>query len=685
MKLRYVFSIAIAVCLGVLGMLPLESFREEGANAPVSIGEFIYTVPLNKEVDPKQAGTEWYYQFLEPTVNDSLFTPLLEKVRNKTLRVYSPEYPFTKIMDPDSAILRIDVPHYFEGPGENGWEDPQIYVYWEKKHAEDVIGITFHEEWFYDAASLSITKKVLGIIPIVRYERDYNLFYKNEFPAFYIPFTEGEVKGNSIEVNGLMFDFQDSVYLNNSAWYCPLQNNQSKLNVQAQNRLKLVTSLKDRVKQKNTDVYSPEFPFTRQLSKQERADVISHLDSDSVLLFREDWRIDLTSMHFVKIVSGFSLGREQGVDNRMRDGDSLFSQIIPPDAPVMLAYFPMNNSQKVSWSDQKSVSIPTISYLVKYQTLEEGEYKFIPSPDSLRLAALGKDIHDKAKVGSMKIFGRKDNYFSYDPWLRNESPLQEQEVFDRFNDRFLVLVEDGDGNYYEKEIVQERPSEEDSGFRFYEKWKFDVSALTFSKDIVAIGLTRFHVSSNGEVKEFNSTFFIYHNPLGRRDSILQPKYLVVRNFVSPVLLNRNEEYTNEDDNGRPIYDYIIEREENIEASLRYQFVQQVIDGILEGTINAYDPVNPQRKFSAREFRAMIDSTAKRNSVVNLPGREFYIFNELQFTEDWYYNPSTCEIAKQVNAITFSHRTGRQWWLPEPATVPASQEGFVIRLNSAKIR
>lgn len=60
-------------------------------------------------------------------------------------------------------------------------------------------------------------------------------------------------------------------------------------------------------------------------------------------------------------------------------------------------------------------------------------------------------------------------------------------------------------------------------------------------------------------------------------------------------------------------------------------------------------------------------------VLNETGTEVSKITKLQFTEDWYFNPSTNEVIKKVKSVSFGYENLREQYLP-----PAYKPYFLVK-------
>ncbi len=269
----------------------------------VSLGEFLYTVTLNKDMPIEDAQYRWFHEYLEPGVNDSVFEPLLELIKRKQITVYEPIYPFQTKMDPDVAaglFVSVDSVVYEDpfNPGE------LLYAMLKnEQHAYEVVSLTFHERWDYDPATLSLTKTVLGIIPNL--ERFANMGEPLIKLTCYIPINNNPLTSATVTVGGITSDFTADGETHNNDINVEFIARDSGVSVN-QNKVavRILGDIKSKSNEKNFTLYEPDFPFTHAVDKSLKAGKLTMLDKANMLMFYEDWEINPRQRVFRKTVKG---------------------------------------------------------------------------------------------------------------------------------------------------------------------------------------------------------------------------------------------------------------------------------------------------------------------------------------------------------------------------------------------
>ncbi len=647
--------------------------------APVSLGEVVYAVQLRKQIGPEELQKDWTGDYITPMANDSLFGVLFEKIRNKEIDVYAPTYPFSEKLSQDDAIAAISIPLEIEVEDPVTMDLLTLQVM-ELKRPEHVIAVLFHEEWFYDPATLTLDKKVKGIIPIL----DYGYFMNGEtysvrlLPLGYIPFTNGEVKQKDFSAN-ISYNFvADSMQLldygdENKFVY---RSSYSSPDV-ADMRNKLLGSLASESQNVTHSLFEPISPFALIKDKKKRTAAGNENLQANTLRFRETWSADLTQMTFSKTVKGVYFGKNLGPK--------------PPDANGIVwgnlfswsTYMPLNGSVP-GFTANGAVTIENYYSNTAFYNLPDGNYPTFLQKDSIALSKLAVHAGMLMRDGKVPSYNREVAWEYNDPLDKRRVPLTAAEIFDLYVDTQIVMVEDPThGDYVEAPVATDLGHEYYCGFGFSERWKFDPSTMRFEKDIKTIGVLMYVMNAWQEFRAAQP-WTRYDNPNNPIDSVFQPKYLIAKNVITPCLLNYCEYYPEEGNSGQPIVSYGATYEEQIENEARYQMVQQVIDNIRAGKIKAWSTsANPQ-PLSVATFQHLIDSCAAASNTHPDKGREYYLFNEIRFDEDWYYNPHSGQMYKHVNALTFAHKqysTSSDTPFGEPRTVLPGY--FTVKVNGTK--
>lgn len=673
MKHRLVLSLFITSFFAMVSLISLESFQQPAKTEPQSLGEFIYSVKLDKTKDPKQVQTGWFDEFIEPEQNDSLFGKLFRMVLNKKIVVFNPSYPFDRPLAADSAIQLIRKEDTVEVEDPYNPDVLQMVAVLSEVQPEDVINIIFHEEWFYDRATLTLTKNVKGIIPVIARRNVQTGLIDGATPLFYIPFRKTEFQQPDFQLDEISYDYStDTSFLSHQGWYANVLPGDKKKtqDIAAEG---LMQSLKSTCHDKKTLINSPVYPYDKPLERKDRASVTVSIDSAAIMRFSEDWTADLSTMSFTKHVHNVIFGDEKHLVIPSGDeaGD-VYQMNYYASVPVNGYVYQRSNSP---------VQIDRISYGANYQLNSSYRYPVFETRDSSAIAGMLTNICERARSMKMPVY---DVNYLYDyAWDKNQEPLTAagvegifsyQETIGIVSPENLSVVKDTLMTFY-------RSPDEFCGFSFYETWAFDLAGLTFRKNVYAIAPARFVSDGISEVLGIKDAF-AYHPPVVNHDSIMQPKYLVAKNIKTPVLVNENELNGSEDDYGKSIFGYSTNERENIQPSQRYKMIQPIIEQIQAGKVIAWHADDVNKKYPVDEFNTMLDTVMARNGIYD---RAFVYagFNELTFDEDWYYNPSTGQFYKQVNAITFGTRMYWQEYGDGSGWKDNDQQYFTIRINPSK--
>jgi hypothetical protein len=194
---------------------------------------------------------------------------------------------------------------------------------------------------------------------------------------------------------------------------------------------------------------------------------------------------------------------------------------------------------------------------------------------------------------------------------------------------------------------------------FTEAWNFDSEALVFEKDIIAISPIREYYRESGfedESKRFAKAFrSLYPDDLGFFKKRRSEKNMEVRNtIVYECLLVDNEQF---------FYDIV-----NIEVSnapfltshSRKKLFRGLIEPVLSGKLKAYSYPDEESLSVNQVEKALGLSTDTVYSVDPDTGETIILlteqildynqFKSILFFEDWYYDPKTTRMKKEVKAL-----------------------------------
>jgi len=189
-----------------------------------------------------------------------------------------------------------------------------------------------------------------------------------------------------------------------------------------------------------------------------------------------------------------------------------------------------------------------------------------------------------------------------------------------------------------------------AGLGFDENWVYNSTTQTFEKQIQSVTVTRVQWVGYRE-SYFNLPLFSVHPPATKDPAaIMKPEFLVAKNIQSPVMINHAREMKERDN--YTYYPQVFMNEGVMESSVRYNFVQQVINDALLGKLTVYNGTKTETVLTPAQLSVKINSLKDSSFVpMDLP-TDYLAFQEIIFVEDWYFNPATGEFYKKVNEIIF---------------------------------
>lgn len=603
---------------------------------PVSLGEFLYTVHLEKEISDHKAYAQWWHQGMEYPLNHAFFSPLLEGVRNGTITAYRPVYPFSKPLSASEAkAILAPVDTVYEIDDFTGEELMSTYT--ELVVPENIHAVVFHETWYYDASTLTLRKTVKGMILAVW---NYTLSKKEHAgKLLYIPFSStGErfANANVVNVNGITYDYEpeDEVAGTDSVW------RMERLSAYKT----LVASLKTSAAGKSAALYDSIYPYTRKLDGKEASLRMPSISSANNLRFVESWTMDPVARRFEKTVSGVVFTQsEEGTYGWLWD-------------VKRFAFLPLNGVKPVSPFLSGPVRIDSIFYASHFwhpgEVLAEGPMV----ADSARMASLAAHIAGQVKRRQAKAYAGFPGWNGYSPWQAKRTPLNDavlDGIFTRFDTILVPFFTETTEGFREEVVRTDLDYAYFSGFTFYEAWYFDPVAMNFQKEVRAVGLAHFKMNS-----DIRRPAFLFTTEMQPADpaAIMAPANLVGRHIRSSVAIAPHEVeasiggtgYSSAFYSGAPLRD--------VYPSQRYRFIQQVLDLAMAGKVAVYDGADTAKILKPAALQAKIHALKDNSFITGDIGTEYTLFNELIFDEDWYYDAAAQQFYKKVNAITFVHRT-----------------------------
>lgn len=641
------------IAAGVLLVLATLSNRSEAlpgkepATLPVSVGEFLYTVTLHKQIDPATVALELNHEFIDPGMNDSIIVPLFELIKANKLNCYRPAYPFTEKLTNEEAANTIawmdSVP--MEDPYTFDLTMVPVNV---EIFPQQIVSITFHEEWFYDAVKLSLQKRVKGIIPNAETNDGYGPVVH---PLFYVPVTTAIMGKAMNELYDFTSDFHaDGFERINYPRKQTIVRDSLLAIKQKSFQDTLIVRLTRHAGEKKTDIRVHPFPYTTPITKEERLSVQQEVKKTNTMRFRENWKVDMRNQVFVKEVTALMPGTEIALTEEGQNAPSVWIDNFHYLFPVN-GFVPGTHSGDIT-------TVEHISYGVTFRDSDDRLYPKLSAENPLGIVSAVNEICNKVQDGAYYTWVSRDGS-PVDPWRMNSATLlTKEEAQGLFRKRDSVFVEDFElGHWETREYVF--PADRYCGLKFFERWTYERTANRFTKVVRAYGVNRLEESNYGERLDIRTPFMCMSPGLQPESEIMQPEFQIAADVSMPVLINANEFYPEDGDFMRLKYSYYDSHDQNIYPALRYELVQPVIADVLAGKLIAYAPDTGNGVISPGEFRALLERFDNKagNSIAGL---EYRWFNELIFLEDWFFRPETGQFCKRVREITFVHRYADNW-------------------------
>jgi hypothetical protein len=572
---------------------------------------------------------------METSQKAAFFQPLLDLVDSGRVAAYIPEFPYSKKMSREEIHLLLhrtdtiypDYGYLMEGNG--------YYVEYHDITAASIRAISFHEEWEYNGEAKTFSKKVKGIVlhgPVT----------DKDFPMgpllFYIPFDGKGIKSGPAVSNPAVYSFTYDFHTKefNHAIRPVEVLFPDDTTMQKKNQDAAKTIITTMLAGKKTVFYDTLYPYTTPINKKLAAKNLPLYQSAITMRFLEDWEVDLNKMIFSKKVRGIVLEKEKEYLIPANPVWDEFSSPVECIGFTRLAFLPLNEGPLPMIFSNPAV----VNDFVYRETFFKNPLVYREQTvftDSAKLMKLCIGICDLAESQKLKTYSGYD----HQPLADSAVTLLFSEVHKADIPASVYTVANYDAiPFYYPTIA---------GLGFKENWFYNSTTQTFEKQIQSVTITRVQWVGYKE-SYFNLPLFSVHPPaIQDPATIMKPEFLVAKNIQSPVMIDHTGTIATSD---QPYYPQVFDNENVMESSVRFGFVQQVINAALAGKIIAYDGENRETVLTPQQLRAKIDS--KKDSAfvqMDLP-TDYLAFQEIVFVEDWYFNPATGAFYKKVNEIIF---------------------------------
>jgi hypothetical protein len=628
---RFRFALlATSVLLIVASFL---SFNKSKPKPLKFSGQVVYTVQLEKEQTALGARTSWWHEYLEFPENRAFLDPLLDGILEGGIRVSEPVFPFEKTIPADDAKMLINQPDSFLDIPDDPWAEPVYRMAFRRIRAEDVVSITFNEDWSYDESKLELTKSVRGIVlNVMLSDPETGMPFLK--PLVYIPFdASGAYTGTGnefpVHVPGFTYDHASPEKL-------------SSVNA-------ILSSMQSVASNPKTGLYDTLYPYNKKLDKKEKVFRQPLIAKANHLRFMENWFIDPAKRIFVKKVSGVAFTDLQDFEREGRPVRNISRS----------AFLPLNGYEPVPMKRDNRLHVDSISYSIYYWgfgNIVDGEFL---RGDTSGVAKFQDQLLDLVEQKKIKTYLGPSGYRLDDPFAPGRVPATAAEI-DRMTVSYdTVLYENPDDPEHFATKILERRLRHDAGcgFSFYETWDLDASTMRCRKNVKTIGTLIYgeEYSGNYFAKEF---FHVDPNPVTDTAALLRPEYLVQSHIRIPVRIEYGDRESNENMYSELMIDYPNSAHyfQHIMPSKRYRFMSNVMDNALSGKLAIYRTENLSAVMTPQELRAKLDSMSYARYANTDLNPDYPMIQMLVFDEDWYFNPATQQFLKTVNTITFAYRS-----------------------------
>ncbi len=540
--------------------------------------------------------------------------------------------------------------------------DSILFVYENELNNKELSSVLCYDKWYFDEEKFEFYKTTEAYAPVRQYAYDgydgYSVEYRDKITAWIIPKPfKNERKRlknfkKSIPVQQVKYEMKINADIDNECYEYREQlelEDAPYLNSVA--RKKLRSLLLDVALTGTRPVYDfytgeqldPEF-VAEQLGQRIDTmlvyddgtdDMTEYLSFHKIkeeeiqsLIFIENWRTDTVSMHIYKEVVGVAAVRT------FYDEDDI-AQEEPHRKIVFTVCF--NGCKPDDFSDFR---IETVQPVFDKWDLEVFEKFNIDNTfEFLELADFDFDIEFKKalKAGKINLYSTNSYDLSEVFNLRNFKNLSRSEI--NTSDSLL--------NKYE--II---------GLHSYEKWHFNRRNYQFTKDIFAYS-PFIYVSGNEEHMYFKKIGYLL-NEANKTSTSKLLKFQSVRYEVDYDDYEKTYIEVSDDDKEYSVSK--IEEEQPLFYSLYHQkkFKEMLLEDVLSGKITAYD-FTTGKAFTIEELKQSLTLDTIDYELIDPDTGELSIkkryemympddIKSLMFTEDWYIDPKTFYLKKEVREI-----------------------------------
>jgi hypothetical protein len=610
--------------------------------------------------------TAWWHEGLELPQKKKFIQAILNVVDSGRVDVYAPEFPYTKKLERKEVqqlLHEIDTVQYDYGY----LTGDEFFLTRYDLPAENIVSISFYEKWEYDGGAKTFVKNVKGIILNAR-------LYKGPVepmgtPLFYIPFDGKGIKPGPPVADPPVIPKMTSDFHTRDLYHVVLPADvlfRDDTTQQKKNQRIAKKIIGEMLSGKKTVYYDTIYPYNKPLNRKVVAKNFPAYQAATTFQFMEDWKVDLNRMTFQKTVYGIVLEKEaeyksvEYLDERQK---ILFTR---------LAFLPLNGYIPTPFSPfEPKVASGFVTRQIFFKSPLVYEKQTITT-DSAALMKMCIGLCGLVESQTLPAYT-----YAMDgapaPWSKENLTRLFAEAHKENipPERYMVPSYDSLPFYYQTT----------GGMLFTENWIYNSAAQTFEKQIDSLTLLRAYYIMIQE-GYFNQPFFTVAIPAVKDPAaIMKPGFLVAKNIQSPVIIDYFYSPTQFAGNyyaSDMVYlPHGFYRESLMENSVRYNFIQQIINDGLAGKTVIYAGENSQTVLSPSQFRARLDSIESDTVHADLPS-DYLKFQKIIFVEDWYFDPSTGAFCKKVNEIIFVNSTN--YFTPAQEYTENDRRVFSIKLK-----
>lgn len=595
-------------------------------------GDLFYTVPFPVQVN-NAIRAEWWHEYMDLPQHTAFFQSLLDLADSGRITAYSPEFPFAKALSAEEVQKILHKADTVYSDYAYLYTDADYFLVTHEITANNIVSVSFHEEWQYDSIAKTLRKNVKGIVLNARENENDP---PQGAPLFYIRFdgkgiSSGPAVMNPPAVILLTYDLHsrrqdEALFAGDSTMRMKLQAGAGMI-------------IHSSINAKKNVFYDTLYPYNKPIDKKIIKSRLPGFQSANTMRFMEDWYVDLGKMTFTKNVHGIVLEKENESEQALGEGGERNKTV----SFSRLAFLPLNGYVPSAFVPQQ-VIIPGFIYRENFFTNPIVRSDQTVFSDSAALMKMCTGICNLAENKKIRpYYYAAGSFYSGDKIKYTSAEIDS--LFAHVHDKNLPA------GLFDPDFYGETPFcyQKTGGLGFKESWVYDPQKNTFEKKVQSLSYLSTQLVNVQEANFMMPLFYLDLPPVTDTAKIMRPEFLVAKNIHAPVMIDHAWETDEEERRYNP---QVFKNESAMDPSLRYHFVQQVIDNALAGKITVYDGTKPGLQLTSSQLQVKINSLKDSSFIKTDLSSDYLLFQEIIFVEDWYFNPATGEFYKKVNEIIF---------------------------------